>query len=301
MTSTQQMLVAVFKSMRLPFVSLSVLCVLVAFSLAHYHHVELELVDMLIITVGAVAAHIAVNTLNEYQDYRSGLDFHTNKTPFSGGSGALIAYPLADKWVLIMTALSLVICVLIGGYFVYKQGWYIVPFGVIGIAIIVLYTRYLNSHPLLCLIAPGLAFGGLMFIASNLLLTGSVSLASLLLASIISLLVSNILLLNQFPDADIDKQFGRNHVVIAYGEQKALTIYMCFWLLAVSLLVISVVMAVLPTMMLLTLLPLAIGIRIFNGVRRADSQQKLVICLAWNIIMANSALLTMSTSLWLGK
>ena len=43
--------------------------------------------------LGALAAHVAVNTLNEYQDFHSGLDRVTERTPFSGGSGALPAQP----------------------------------------------------------------------------------------------------------------------------------------------------------------------------------------------------------------
>ncbi len=38
--------------------------------------------------LGAFLAHISVNTLNEYFDFKSGLDLETIKTPFSGGSGA---------------------------------------------------------------------------------------------------------------------------------------------------------------------------------------------------------------------
>ena len=45
-----------------------------------------------LVLVGGTAAHISVNALNEYLDFRSGLDARTVRTPFSGGSGAL-AYP----------------------------------------------------------------------------------------------------------------------------------------------------------------------------------------------------------------
>jgi hypothetical protein len=44
---------------------------------------------VLLIFIGALFAHISVNTLNEYFDFKSGLDLTANKTPFSGGSGAL--------------------------------------------------------------------------------------------------------------------------------------------------------------------------------------------------------------------
>ncbi|MAK74397.1 MAG: prenyltransferase, partial [Pseudomonadales bacterium] len=45
--------------------------------------------DWLLVLLGALAAHGAVNVLNEYADFHSGLDLHTERTPFSGGSGYL--------------------------------------------------------------------------------------------------------------------------------------------------------------------------------------------------------------------
>ncbi|MCE5264637.1 MAG: prenyltransferase, partial [Deltaproteobacteria bacterium] len=40
-------------------------------------------------TFGLLVAHAAVNIFNEYFDCRSGLDYRTRRTPFSGGSGAI--------------------------------------------------------------------------------------------------------------------------------------------------------------------------------------------------------------------
>ena len=45
----------------------------------------------LLALVALVAAHIGVNSLNEYSDMRRGIDLNTIRTPFSGGSGTLPA------------------------------------------------------------------------------------------------------------------------------------------------------------------------------------------------------------------
>jgi 1,4-dihydroxy-2-naphthoate octaprenyltransferase len=37
--------------------------------------------------------HGAVNAFNEYEDIKSGLDFKTQRTPFSGGSGTIVPVP----------------------------------------------------------------------------------------------------------------------------------------------------------------------------------------------------------------
>ena len=47
----------------------------------------------------------------------------------------------------------------IGLYFISGHGTLIVPVGIVGIAIILTYTRWINRWPLLCLVAPGLGFG----------------------------------------------------------------------------------------------------------------------------------------------
>ena len=58
-----------------------------------------------VILIGALMAHVSVNALNEYQDFQSGLDFKTERTPFSGGSGTLVLQPRLASQALV--ALSL--------------------------------------------------------------------------------------------------------------------------------------------------------------------------------------------------
>jgi 1,4-dihydroxy-2-naphthoate octaprenyltransferase len=44
----------------------------------------------LFVVIGVALAHFSVNALNDYLDYKSGLDLLTPRTPFSGGSKVLI-------------------------------------------------------------------------------------------------------------------------------------------------------------------------------------------------------------------
>ncbi len=117
--------------------------------------------------MGAMSAHISVNMLNEYHDFKSGLDFKTKKTPFCGGSGALPNNPEIANLVLLFGLLALFITLAIGIYFITIIGTTILPIGLLGFVIIVTYTQWLNRMPLLCLIAPGLGFGLLMFVGSQ--------------------------------------------------------------------------------------------------------------------------------------
>ncbi|MGB7065006.1 MAG: prenyltransferase, partial [Syntrophobacteria bacterium] len=83
----------IFGPMRLPFLILTPACVMLGAATAAWSGSELNLYYLALTFVGAVAAHISVNALNEYDDCKSGLDFNTQRTPFSGGSGTLPQSP----------------------------------------------------------------------------------------------------------------------------------------------------------------------------------------------------------------
>ena len=76
-----------------------------------------------LVLTAALAAHISVNTFNEYFDLRSGLDLNTQRTPFSGGSGALPQHPEMARAVLAMAVCSLLVTAAIGLYFIREHGW----------------------------------------------------------------------------------------------------------------------------------------------------------------------------------
>jgi 1,4-dihydroxy-2-naphthoate octaprenyltransferase len=44
-----------------------------------------------LLLAGVVLAHISVNLFNEYSDYKTGIDFNTHRSPFSGGSGMIVS------------------------------------------------------------------------------------------------------------------------------------------------------------------------------------------------------------------
>lgn len=171
--------------------------------------------------IAALGAHVAVNALNEYEDFRSGLDFTTRRTPFSGGSGTLVAHGSFAPATLCIAMVALLITALIGLYFVWQLGSALVVPGLIGLAIIVAYTRWINRFPLMCLFAPGIGFGLLLVNLAVLVLTGTIPVESLWASGLVTLLTSNLLLVNQLPDREADRQVGRRHVAIVWGEARA--------------------------------------------------------------------------------
>ncbi|HEX2950265.1 MAG TPA: prenyltransferase, partial [Armatimonadota bacterium] len=272
--------------MRVPFLLLPLVCVLLGVVAAMLTTATLNIWHVVLTFIGGVTAHISVNALNEYCDFRSELDTRTTRTPFSGGSGVLPQYP--DKaWVGLATGVvTLGITAAIGVFFLYLHGMALLPLGLIGLIIIVVYTPRITHQPALCLIAPGLGFGPLMVVGTQVALTGHATLLGWLVSLVPFFLVNNLLLLNQFPDVEADRSVGRKHVLIILGRERSSTIYALFLAAAYLVIIVGVVLKYLPPFALLGLATILIAIPTMRGVMRykADSP-RLVPSLIMNVVI----------------
>jgi 1,4-dihydroxy-2-naphthoate octaprenyltransferase len=253
------------QTLRAAFLVLTPICIFLGVSLVIHSGGTVDIRLLLLVFTAAICAHISVNTLNEYMDFNSGLDLLTNKTAFSGGSGALPKYPEMKKAVLAIGIISLLVTVAIGLYFISNFGLSILPLGILGVFLIVGYTGWINKYPLLCLIAPGLGFGFLFVIGSQYILTGSYHSLSWQLAIVPFALVNNLLLLNQYPDCDADKIAGRNHFPIAFGMANSNVVYGLFVALAIAVILTLVLLNYLPELSLIALLPLPLAFYALSG------------------------------------
>lgn len=288
--------------MRLPFLVLTPVCVYLGMATAVVQAEVILWGNLWLALVGALAAHIAVNTLNEYQDYHSGLDALTSRTPFSGGSGALIRWPDAAVAVGWAAWLALLCVGAIGLYFILLFGMAVLPLGALGVAIIVLYTRFINRRPWVCLLAPGFAFGPLMVVGTHFVLTGEYSRFAAGVSLVPFFLANNLLLLNQYPDVEADRQVGRCHLPIAYGLDFATGVYGFMTAAAMLVIVLSVDSGSLPSLCLLALLPGASGFMVWAGVRRFGNQlERLQPYLGLNVFAATVTPAVLAGALLLGR
>jgi len=246
-------LATVLKSIRPPFLILTPICVFLGTSTALAATGSVNYLTLLLVMLGAVCAHISVNTLNEHADFKSGLDLITIRTPFSGGSGALPGNPAMASMVLATGLVTLGITIAIGVYFTTHYGTLILPIGLIGVAIIVTYTKWINRWPLFCLIAPGLGFGTLMVVGTHAVLTGENAATAWLASLVPFFLVNNLLLLNQYPDIEADRQTGRNHLLIAHGTKAGTWAYTLMFLGAHASILLGVLIGYFPTLSLIAL------------------------------------------------
>ena len=272
--------------MRVPFLILTPACVLLGIATAVQTGAHINPLHVLLVLIGAVCTHISVNAFNEYDDFKSGLDTRTQRTPFSGGSGTLQADPKMAKTALTTALVTLGIVTLTGIYFTWVHGFALLPLGVLGILVIVAYTPWLTRSPLLCLIAPGVGFGPLMVMGTHFALTGQYAWSAFVASLIPFFLVSNLLLLNQFPDVEADKTVGRRHFPILIGRRVSSIIFSTFLVLTYTSIVVGVALAILPIGSLLGLATLILAIPLLKGsIRYADDIQKLIPFMGKNVLV----------------
>jgi len=272
--------------MRLPFLILTPACVVLGLATAIWTSGQVNWFHFFLVLIGAISAHISVNTFNEYFDFNSGLDAKTTRTPFSGGSGMLPENPEMGKAALIMAWVFLAITGVIGIYFGLRVGLGILPLGILGLLIIYFYTEWITRYPLLCLIAPGLGFGPLMVMGTDFVLSGGYSWTAFIASLVPFFLVSNLLLLNQFPDVEADQSVGRKHYPIQIGKQKSSLIYISFLLLPFAAIGFGIATGLFPLSSLIGLLSLLLVLPITKGVlAHAEETEKLIPTLGQNVII----------------
>ena len=272
--------------MRVPFLVLAPACVAVGVATAFLQTHQFNWAYILLVMIGAVSAHITVNAFNEYFDFKSGLDAKTRKTPFSGGSGTLQAHPELERNTLILCLVALGITAAVGVFFTIQQGWQLLPLGLLGLLILVTYTVWWVKNPVLCLIAPGLGFGILMVLGTHFALTGTYTWTAFVAALVPAFLVSDLLLLNQFPDVEADRTVGRHHYPIVIGRKGSAVIYSTFLILAYVSVGVGVVLGLLPWFSLIALFTILMASKAIRGaLSNADNIPALIPSMGANVMI----------------
>lgn len=285
----RQTLSTLFRCARPSFLLLTPCCLSVAIAYIVSEGGSLDPIILTLMFAGAMAAHISVNLLNEYYDYHSGLDLNTHRTPFSGGSGGLPTVPACAETVKSVGLLCLALTILIGLYFVWRGAWALLPLGLVGVLLVYGYSPHITRRPWLCLLAPGLGFGPLMILGGYILLNGQQPLALLPTSLVIMLVVSNLLLLNQFPDLEPDRDAGRLHLPILIGRKNSALAYITLLLLAYGLLLMTLYVGLLPLQSLLSLITLLMAIpAAFLALKYHDDMEKMMPALGLNVALTLS-------------
>ncbi|MDA4128800.1 MAG: prenyltransferase [Thaumarchaeota archaeon] len=244
------------KELRAPFLLLPTIFVPVGVAIA-WNHGAFDPLVALMTLVGVLCLHVSVNVLNDYFDFRSGLDLATIPTPFSGGSRVLPTKELRPESVLYAGILFLGIGLAIGSYFVFRFAFDPILVGIVVIAAvsIVAYSAVLSRVGIGELMA-GLNFGPLLIIGTYYLQRGRIDLEPVLVGISLGILVSAILYINEFPDAVADEGVGRRHLIVRWGKAKAATRFKVLVASAYLVIITGVIVGIVTPLALLSLVAL---------------------------------------------
>ncbi|MBN1147113.1 MAG: prenyltransferase [Anaerolineales bacterium] len=288
-------------TMRIPFLILTPACVSVGVGTAFWQASTLNWLHVVWILIGALSAHIGVNVFNEYFDFKSGLDAKTQPTPFSGGSGTLPARPELEKPTLYLAVAAFTVTAAIGLYFTWLRGWQLLLVGIPGLLLLVTYTTWWVYNPILCLVAPGLGFGVAMVMGTHFALTGAYSWTAFVASLTPTFLVSNLLLLNQFPDVEADQSIGRKHFPITIGRKASSNLYGLFLLLTYISIIIGVILKLLPAPSLIALLTAILAWRAYQGARQnVENVPGLIPSMGMNVIINLATPVLLAIGIFLG-
>ena len=260
---------------RVRFLLASVIAVLVGLALNWSQNGSIEYFDAILTFAGVMALHASVDLLNDYWDFKRGIDTKTTRTKMSGGTGVLPEGLLKPSSVYRAGVFFLVLGALIGSYFVITYGILIAI--ILGFAILSIYfysTKIVDSGLGEFFVA---VKGSMIVIGTFYIQSGEVNIESILAGIVIGTLSSLVLFIASFHDHDADKSKGRKTLVITVGKEKARKLFWIFPLFAYGVIVIGVVLNHLPVFTLISLMSFPLIIKSGIGLQKNyDSVENLV-------------------------
>ena len=264
-----------FRVIRIRFLLASIIAVSVGLALSWWQNTSIDIFDAGLTFAGVMALHASVDLLNDYWDFKRGIDTKTPKTKMSGGTGVLPEGLLKPSSVYRAGIAFLIIGAMIGGYFVVTDG--IIIAMILGFAILSIYfysTKIVDSGLGEFFVA---VKGSMIVLGTFFIQSGQITIESILAGIVVGSLSSLVLFIASFPDHDADKSKGRKTLVIAVGKQKATKLFWIFPLVSYGAIILGVSLNLFPIITLITFLSIPLMFKSGFGLKKTfDSVEKLV-------------------------
>ena len=206
------------RAIRFKFLAASAIAVTCGLALTiWYQPQDFSSIYAILTYIGIFCLHSSVDLLNDYWDFKRGIDLRTKKTKFSGGTGVLPEGLLKPRQVYLAGIFFLILGLIIGGIFVYFKGFIIAIILLFAALSIVLYSSKLVNWGLGELFVA--AKGALIVVGTFYVQNSIITLESVVLGIIIGLLSSLVLFVNSIPDIVPDRQMGRKTLAIMINER----------------------------------------------------------------------------------
>ena len=263
------------RAIRIRFLLASVIAVSLGLSVTWWHSGTIDIFQTALTMGGVIALHASVDLLNDYWDFKRGIDTRTKRTGMSGGTGVLPEGLLKPKSVYNAGILFLVAGGLIGGYFVVLHG---VVIGVIlAFAIMSIYfysTKIVNWGLAEVFVA---VKGTLIVMGTYYIQNSELTDVVVLSGIVVGVLSSLVLFVTSFPDHDADKEKGRRTLVILFGRQKAVSVFYIFPIVSYGIIIGCVAMSIIPVFCLISLAAIPVVISSIRKLKSSISDEDKII------------------------
>ena len=263
------------RAIRIRFLLASVIAVSLGLAVTWWHSGTIDIFQAALTMAGVIALHASVDLLNDYWDFKRGIDTKTKRTGMSGGTGVLPEGLLKPKSVYNAGILFLVAGGLIGGYFVVLHG---VVIGVIlAFAIISIYfysTKIVNWGLAEVFVA---VKGTLIVMGTYYIQNSELTDVVVLSGVVVGALSSLVLFVASFPDHDADKEKGRRTLVILFGRQKATSIFYIFLIISYGIIIGCVAMSIIPVFCLISLVAVPVAVSSIRKLKSSISDEDKII------------------------
>ncbi|MDP9197219.1 MAG: prenyltransferase [Thermoproteota archaeon] len=271
------------RAIRVRFLLASVIAAANGIAISIWKNNPFDPVYAILTICGVVCLHTSVDLLNDYWDYKRGIDTITTRTKFSGGTGVLPEKLLTPKMVYVTGILFLILGTIIGIYFVTVRGIVILLILIFATLSIYFYSTNIVNAGLAEVFVT--VKGAMIVVGSFYVQAGRIDPTAVFVGIIIGLLSACVLLITSFPDYDADKNKGRRTLSVILGKDRASKVLPLIMTLIYSMIVLGVSIKITPSYTLISLLSIPICLRaVIKLIKNYDNQNELVLSMADTVL-----------------
>ncbi|MGI0032567.1 MAG: prenyltransferase [Nitrososphaeraceae archaeon] len=270
------------RAIRIKFLLASIIAVTNGIAISYWKTGELDFVYALLTYFGIICLHISVDLLNDYWDFKRGIDTNTKRTKYSGGTGVIPENLINSKLIYCAGVIFLILGGLIGLYFVTIKGPIILILLIFAIISIYFYSTNIVNAGL------GELFvaikGSMIVLGSYYIQSDQIDLTSIYVGIIIGLLSAVVLLVTSFPDYGADKKSGRRTLVIVMGKENSIKLFITIVTITYAMIIGGSIFNIMTTFSTIALLSIPFAFKAVLKLRRFNETSELVSSMANTII-----------------
>jgi len=270
------------RAIRIKFLLASVIAVTNGIVISYWKTGYIDIGYAVLTYVGIMCLHISVDLLNDYSDFKRGIDTNTKRTKFSGGTGVIPENLISSRVIYCAGIIFLIVGGLVGLYFVTIKGIIILVLLIFAIISIYFYSTNIVNAGLGELFV---AIKGCMIVlGSYYIQSDSIDLTSVYVGIIIGLLSSVVLLVTSFPDYDADKKSGRRTLAIVIGKENSIKLLAIIIGVTYAMIIGGPIFNVLPIFSIIAISSAPFAVKAVRKLRRFHDTGELVSSMANSII-----------------